>query len=194
MYTKRFWVDTETTGFYPKKHFAFQISYLIEEDNVILQRRTLELRPDRYDDYEFSRGAEAVHGYSRDRIISLPPEAEAIAALAGDLDMYGQGRLTPAGYNVDFDIRFIKALFERNKSLGQFSKYFDYLNCDVLQFVQACRVAGIISLPRIDLGSICRYLDIDTGGAHNSMADILCTKAVFDRLAGMSFKTGHAFE
>jgi DNA polymerase III epsilon subunit-like protein len=167
---------------------------LIEEDGAILQRRTLELRPDHHDKYEFSAGAEKVHGYSREKIISFPPESDVIAALASDLKLYGKERLTLTGYNVDFDVRFIKALFERNKSLGSFHNYFDYINCDVLQFVQACRIAGIISLPRIDLESVCRYLDIDTKEAHHSMTDILNTKAVFGKLAGMSFKPDHAFK
>jgi DNA polymerase III epsilon subunit-like protein len=188
-------VDTETTGLDTKRHFAFQVSYLIEERNVILHRRTLEFRPERYDLYEFSKEAEDIHGYSRDRIISLGPETAAFALLINDLKQYGKRRLTLAGYNINFDIRFLKALFDRNKAAnvrdpGAFYKYFDYMYFDILQFVQAYRIAGIIGLQHIDLESICRYFGINTEGAHNSMTDILNTKAVFDRMAGMIDRQG----
>ena len=190
MYSRRFWVDTETTGLDTQRHFAFQISYLIEENNVILRSRTLEFRPERYELYEFSKEAEDIHGYSRDKIISLQPEKTAFAVLLGDLKRYGKKRLTLAGYNINFDIRFLKAIFDRNKAANSldssaFYKYFDYMHFDMLQFVQAYRIAGIISLPHIDLESICRYFGINTEEAHNSMIDILNTKAVFDRMSGM---------
>jgi DNA polymerase III epsilon subunit-like protein len=182
MYTKRFWVDTETTGLNPKKHFAFQISYLIEENNALLHRRTLETRPDLYGEYEFSLGAEDVHGFTREKIISFLPEPQAMDILIDDLERHGGGRLTIAGYNVNFDTGFIKALFRRTGRQKEFNKYFDYLTCDVMQFVQACRVAGIISLPHINLESVCKHFGINTEGAHNSMTDILNTKVVFDKL------------
>jgi DNA polymerase III epsilon subunit-like protein len=189
VYIRRFWIDTETTGFDTKRHFAFQISYLIEEKNVILHRRTLELRPDQYDRYEFNKEAESIHGYSREQIISFQPEAAAFAILIDDLKRYGKKRLTLTGYNVNFDIRFLKAMFERSSMAGNtteiFYKYFDYMSCDILQFVQAYRIAGIIGLQHIDLESICRYFGINTADAHHSMADILNTKAVFDKMTSM---------
>lgn len=183
MYTKRFWTDVETTGLYPQKHFAFQMSYLIEEDGRVLHSRTLEMRPDRHGDYEFSGKAEAVHGFTREKIISFQPESEAVDLLVGDLEQYGKGRLTFAGYNVNFDAGFVKAMFYRLGRGNEFYRHFDRMNFDVMQFVQAGRVAGIVPLPHIDLESVCKYFGINTEGAHHSMTDILNTKAVFDSLS-----------
>jgi DNA polymerase III epsilon subunit-like protein len=146
------------------------------------------MRPDQYDLYEFSKEAENVHGYSREQIILFQPERAAFAALMDDLKLYGKKRLTLTGYNINFDIRFLKAMFERgseSKSGDSFYKYFDYMSCDILQFVQAYRIGGIIDLQHIDLESICRYFGINTANAHHSMADILNTKAVFDKMIGM---------
>jgi DNA polymerase III epsilon subunit-like protein len=185
MWTHRFWVDTETTGFSSKKHFAFQISYLMEADNRILLERTLETRPDNYESFEFSKEAEGVHGYSRTRILSLPPESEQYGLLLEDLRRYGENRWTLTGYNISFDVHFLKALFERRKPAGGkslFYQYFDYMPCDVMQLVQAHRVAGKLNLPGIGLEKVCAYFGISTTGAHNSLIDIINTKAVFDRL------------
>jgi uncharacterized protein YprB with RNaseH-like and TPR domain len=185
MYTRRFWVDTETTGLSSAKHFAFQISYLIEENNVILHSRTLELRPNDYEKYVFSKQAEAVHGYSRDKIVALQPETEALTALFQDLEQYGKDRLTITGYNINFDIGFIKAMLNRGGAASAFYKYFDRMHCDIMQLVQACRIAGIICLPHINLESVCRHFGIDTETTHHSMTDILNTRAVFNKITGI---------
>ncbi|AEF85483.1 putative exonuclease [Treponema primitia ZAS-2] len=194
MYTRRFWVDTETTGLDSRKHFAFQISYLIEENNRLLLERTLEMRPDNYKQFEFDSEAEDVHGYSKEKILSLPSESEQFGVLLEDLQQYGENRLTITGYNVSFDIYFLRALFARETALQdtrnesskqkakKFYDYFDYMHCDVMQLVQAYRVAGKLDLPSIELEKVCRHFGISTEGAHNSMADIVNTKAVFDRL------------
>jgi DNA polymerase III epsilon subunit-like protein len=186
MYTRRFWVDTETTGLDPREHFAFQISYLIEESGRILLRRTLEMRPENYTMFKFDKDAENVHGYFREKIIAFAPEAEQYQAFLADLRQFAKDRLTIAGYNIDFDIRFMRELFNRNNPDGTgekvFYSFFDYMPCDVLQLAQACRIAGKLDLPNIDLESVCRYFGISTEGAHHSMTDILNTKAVFDKL------------
>jgi DNA polymerase III epsilon subunit-like protein len=186
MYTRRFWVDTETTGLDSRKHFAFQISYLIEENNRLLLERTLEMRPDNYKQFEFDSEAEDIHGYSKEKILSLPSESEQFGVLLKDLQQYGENRLTITGYNVSFDIYFLRALFARNESSNRKAKkfydYFDYMHCDVMQLVQAHRVAGKLDLPSIELEKVCRHFGISTEGAHNSMVDIVNTKAIFDRL------------
>jgi len=79
-----FWTDTETTGLDSRRHFAFQISYFIAEGKKILIQRTLEMRPDNYDDFVFDSRAEDVHGYSRERILSFPSESEQYKVLIDD--------------------------------------------------------------------------------------------------------------
>jgi DNA polymerase III epsilon subunit-like protein len=186
MYTRRFWVDTETTGLDPKRHFAFQISYLIEENGKVLLDRTLEMHPDDHRTFEFTKEAERVHGYSRGEILSLAPESEQFGILLEDLRRFAGNRLTLTGYNIPFDIDFLQAIFTRCKpertGPNSFYKYFDYMYCDVMQLVQAHRIAGKLNLPSIELDKVCEYLGISTQGAHNSMTDIRNTKAVFDIL------------
>jgi DNA polymerase III epsilon subunit-like protein len=186
MYTRRFWVDTETTGLDARKHFAFQISYLIEENNTVLLKRTLEMRPENYEQFKFSGDAEKVHGFPKEKILSLPPEPEQYAVLLDDLRRFAEKRLTVTGYNVSFDIGFLEALFRRNNpgSSGKkvFYELFDYLYCDVMQLVQAHRIAGKLELPSIQLEKVCRHFGISTEGAHHSMTDILNTRTVFERL------------
>jgi DNA polymerase-3 subunit epsilon len=177
MYTQCFWIDTETTGLDARKNFAFQISYLIEEGGGILIRRTLEMRPQNYHLFKFDKAAEHVHGYSKEKIIALPDEAEQFKLLLADIENYRESKLTIAGYNVYFDIQFLKALFGRMKI--KMYNYFDRMPCDVLQLAQNCRVVGKLPLDDLKLGTVCGHFGISTKGAHNSMIDILNTREIF---------------
>jgi DNA polymerase III epsilon subunit-like protein len=179
---KHFWVDTETTGLDSRKHFAFQISYLIEEEGEILFKRTLEMRPDNYADFEFTAEAEQVHGFSKEKVIALAPESEQFKILLSDLDAYADKQLTICGYKIDFDIYFLKELFGRNAKWNLFYRYFYPMPFDVLQFAQGFRVAGLLNLPNLELETVCAHFAIDTSGAHNSMADIENTYTVYRRL------------
>jgi DNA polymerase III alpha subunit (gram-positive type) len=188
MYNRRFWVDTETTGLDSIKSFAFQISYFIEENNNILLKRTLELRPNNFDDFIFDTQSEKIHGYSKDRIIDMMPEEKAYKTLIDDLHDFSKNRLQIVGYNVAFDINFLFAFFDRNKLIhgkNLFYNYFDRQMFDVIQFVQGFRAAGMIHLDSIALDKVCNLFHINISGLHNSMFDIMATKQVFDKLASM---------
>jgi DNA polymerase III epsilon subunit-like protein len=195
MYTRRFWLDTETTGLDARKHFAFQISYLIEENNVILFKRTLEARPENHAQFEFSGEAGRIHGFSKEKILSLPPEPEQYAILIDDLRLFAGKRLTITGYNVSFDICFLEAIFKRvnagRSGKKVFYEFFDYMYCDIMQLVQAHRIAGKLDLPSIQLEKVCQHFGISTKGAHHSMTDILNTRAVFERLFGLDGNKPH---
>jgi DNA polymerase III alpha subunit (gram-positive type) len=186
---RAFWTDTETTGLDSRQHFAFQISYFIADRNKVLIQRTLEMRPDNYADFVFDPGAEEVHGYSREQIIAFPSEKDQYNILIGDLKSYAGDKITIAGYNVEFDIRFIKALFWRNKDpysrYSDYSTYFRPMPCDVLQLAQNHRIAGKLDLPNLQLETVCSHFGISTEKAHHSMTDILNTKRVFDILMGV---------
>ncbi|MDR3049514.1 MAG: hypothetical protein LBV16_06760 [Elusimicrobiota bacterium] len=190
MYKRRFWLDVETTGISAKKNFAFQMSYLIEEDNEILTKRTIEMRPDNYVNFEFDEKASKVHGYSKEQIISMQSEQSGYQTLISDLEIYAGQKLTICGYSVDFDIQFMRAVFYRNKPKGNprksglFYDYFDPMPFDIMQFVQGFRIAGVLDLDKIPLDKACCAFNISTEGAHNSMIDIIATKQLFDALKG----------
>jgi DNA polymerase III epsilon subunit-like protein len=126
---------------------------------------------------------------SNEEIISFPSEGEQYNILVDDLRLYAVDKFTITGYNIEFDIRFIKALFWRNKPLkSRYSGYFTWFHpmpCDVLQLAQNHRIAGKLNLPDIQLETVCSHFGIPTEGSHHSMTDILNTKRVFDKLMGM---------
>ncbi|MDR2489935.1 MAG: 3'-5' exonuclease [Spirochaetaceae bacterium] len=211
-----FWVDCETTGLDSRRHFAFQISYIITHNGITRTRRTLSTRPDNHQDFQFDAGARRVHGFSDADIIAMPPETEVFPILIHDLQTYAavpnntndafandiNGKFTIAGYNINFDIRFLKALFFRNaaffhnalftnaawdnsEKLG-FDRYFHGMPCDVMQLAQSFRMAGKLNLPNLKLTTVCGHFGFPTEDAHNSLADITNTKRIFDTLIGLS--------
>ena len=211
MFNTIFWVDCETTGLDSRKNFAFQISYIITQDGITRTSRTLSMRPDNYADFVFDAGARRVHGFSDAQIIAMPPESEVFPTLIQDLNTYAAGtdssndtndKFIIAGYNINFDIRFIKALFFRNAAFFHnallssidwenankigFYKYFHAMPCDIMQLAQNFRAAGKLNLPNLQLTTVSAHFNIPTGDAHNSLADITNTKRIFDTLMGNS--------
>ena len=190
---RQFWVDMETTGINARRSFAFQIAYLIEDDGEILAERTLEMRPERIDEFEITESARSVHRRSRDEIIAMPLESAQYLTLLDDLQKYGgekTEKMTVTGYNVAFDIAFIKALFARVHPDGAkaYWTYFSGLHCDVLQFAQGLRIAGLVDTPRLTLDALCRALGIERKGAHNAAVDVAHTRAVFYKLLEIARK------
>ncbi|MDR2509155.1 MAG: 3'-5' exonuclease [Spirochaetaceae bacterium] len=184
---RQFWVDTETTGLSARRNFAFQIAYLIEEDGEIAAARTLEMRPDCLEEFEISEGARRVHGRSRDEILAMPPESAQYRLLLDDLEKYQSRsgeKLTVTGYNAAFDIGFIKALFSRvhPEGLKAYYAYFSGLPCDVLQFAQGLRAAGLLEAPKLTLDALCGVLGIAREGPHDAAVDVAHTRAAFYKL------------
>jgi DNA polymerase III epsilon subunit-like protein len=186
MYTRRFWLDTETTGLDSRKSFAFQYGYIIEESGQVLVERALETRPEDAGNFIFEAGAEKTHGWPREKILALPSESEVFPQLMDDLKQYGENKLTLAGYNVDFDLRFFRSLFVRNNPekfhWSGFYNYFDGAPFDVMQFAQGCRVAGKLDVPNLQLETLCNHFGLDTATSHSAMTDIRNTRAVFGEL------------
>jgi DNA polymerase III epsilon subunit-like protein len=192
---RQFWVDTETTGFSARRHFAFQIAYLIEEDGKIIVERALEMRPDCVDAFEISEGARRVHGRSRAEILAMPAESVQYFVLRDDLEKFAGEKLTITGYNVSFDIGFIKALFLRVHPEGNnaYYTYFSALPCDVLQFAQGLRAAGLLEAPKLTLDALCGALGIPRAGAHDAAVDVAHTRAAFYKLLELAGRDRHVF-
>lgn len=92
------------------------------------------------------------------------------------------------GFNVSFDIGFLKAAFARHPSL----KYTDALShrgLDVMQMALWARVIGVVPETKdMKLTTLCDAMKIDTSGAHDSAVDVRLTfdlfKALYDALGG----------
>lgn len=175
------WLDTETTGLDPNKHFAIQLSYIGIIDNEIKFDNDLFLRPQYIENFQFSQEALDVNKRTKQEIEAFKFENEQIKILLNDLSK-NQYRYYIAGYNVNFDIEFLKAIFSRLHL--NMHDHFNYLYLDVLQLVINLKLAGKINPDNCRLQTILQYFDLikDVNTLHNAKQDIICTKLLYDFL------------
>jgi DNA polymerase III epsilon subunit-like protein len=80
-------------------------------------------------------------------------------------------RLTPAGHNVPFDLKFV---FEQLMRQEQWNKHCGYHTLDTVTLAGFFNSSGLIS-SKCNLVALCEYFAIPHKNAHNAMADTLAT-------------------
>ena len=175
------WLDTETTGLDPNKHFLFQLSYINTIDNNINFTNNLYMRPQYIENFQFSQDALLKNKKLEDEIKSYEIEDKQIKLFLNDLSK-NKYKSYIAGYNVKFDIEFLKAIFSRLHL--NMHDYFNYLYLDVMQLVLNLKLAGKINPENCKLGTVLQYFDLikDINTLHNAKQDIICTKLLYDFL------------
>lgn len=189
------WLDTETTGLEVTDSAAFELAFILVDGGKVICERCFFLNP-LNDTIKYHEEAGKVHGYSEQDIKSFPDEREQMPKIANFLeearelwqkDGSKSEKLVIAGYNVEFDIKYLKALLERNGY--KFEDYFSNIIADV--FVQVKRAGMQKALPYLPdrkLVTVAKHLGVNLENAHDALADIKATREV----AGKLYKLGVA--
>lgn len=175
------WLDTETTGVNPNKNFLIQLSYINTLDNQIKYDNDLFMRPQYIEKFEIEQSALDKNKITVEQIKNFELEEKQIKVFLNDLTTSGN-KYYLAGYNVNFDIEFLKAIFARQNLNLHY--YFNYLYLDVMQLVINLKLAGKINPENCKLQTILQYFDLikDISILHNAKQDIICTKLLYDFL------------
>lgn len=184
---KIFYLDLETTGTDPAKHGIIQIAYLVEIDGKEHQRGEFRVRP--FDFQSIEPDALEVNGVSVDDLAKYPQPNEVYQRLVNQVlqkyvDKFDKAdKFNIAGYNVGFDLQFLKQFFVNNGD-NYFGSWFNYDTIDplpVLRFFQPVN-PWIAGLPNKKLATVAKALGIDLDNAHDALPDILATKEIIDRI------------
>lgn len=175
------WLDCETTNTDPNAGFAFQYAYFGEENGNILFTNELKMRPRNIEKFELNPLAFQINKIDPEMLFTYELEESMLVKLQADLRPFS-GRFCVCGYNVGFDIEFLKATLFRNK-LNYFD-YFQYIHYDVMQLVRGLVVNNKINVPNIKLATIAEYFKLSFEKEHDAMADILVTKQINDIIMG----------
>ncbi len=189
------WLDTETTGIEVADSAAFELAFILVDGGNVVCERCFFLNP-LNDTIKYHEEAGKVHGYSEQDIKSFPDEREQMPKIANFLvearelwqkDGSKSEKLVIAGYNVEFDIKHLKALLERNGY--KFEDYFSNIIADVfVQVKKAGMQKALPYLPDRKLGTVAKHLGVNLENAHDALADIKATREVARKL----FKLGVA--
>ena len=174
---KVFYCDTETTGLNPQKNDIIQLGYIIEIDNQIREKGSINVQPFDYNNIESS--ALATHQISIEQMKTFDSPRVVYNELINILNKYinkydRSDKFIPAGYNVKFDIEFLQNFFIKNRD-KYYGAYFDYHFIDAMALLFLKRYAGKINLSNYKLATASKHYGIEIQ-AHDALSDIEATR------------------
>lgn len=115
-------------------------------------------------------------------IKKFPPEHKQFEKLLQFLDKHEISYETLAGYNVNFDMKFLGALMKRNNM--KYTNYFNYYEIDVYGFVK------YLELPTKNkqLSTVCDFFKVKLDNAHDALADIKATRELYVKMNKLYLK------
>jgi len=182
---KVFWFDCETTGVDSKRNAIIQLAYIVEIDGKRVDSGVFESSG--FTGCEISPKALEVNGYTTERIAGFAPEAALYAALIDLFSRYvdrfdKQDKFIAGGYNVDFDMRFLRELWARHGD-KYFGAWFAFGYIDPALIMRVFQYAGIFEeMPRMRLTDLAEHFGVNTKGAHDALADVHMTIEVVNRI------------
>ncbi len=182
---KILWLDTETTGLNPLVHGLREVGFIIEIDGVEEERGNLFINPFTYeravevDDYALSisnKTIEEIKTYDRSSFCFK----EFIKLMIKYINVNDKDDVfVIAGYNVGFDVGFIKEWFKDMDLGNDYKTLFHYKSLDVFPLVITLKHLRLIDTENDRLETICKYFNIPLD-AHNALSDIEATKKLYE--------------
>lgn len=191
------YIDTETTGLDPKKHGIIQIACLIVDDHKIIDEINLMIDPFSYkEDCLCDDKALEINGRTLEEIEHFPNSDEQLQIFLDFLAKHTvEDKLQIVGYNVDFDIKFIKEWF--GSCDIQYKDFFNHRTLDVLSLVRHCEYFDIFQIEDHKLATMLEHFD--SFAPHDALSDITATFFIHEKIrvlmsTGFDIEEEHIFD
>lgn len=181
------YIDTETTGLNVANCSIWQLAgYITDTSKNITESFDFKMRP--YRDGIVSEEAISKTGITQEQLDSFPSQSEtfnSFVSLIGkyvDLEDWNQ-RVIPIGYNVSFDLDFLRAWFAYNNSASLFSKNIYFPGIDVMYLSSYYLLGERHKMRNFTLSTVYEHvLHKKLQNAHNALADIDATKELLNTI------------
>lgn len=173
---KVFWFDCETSGLDEKKHGIISLAYCVEIDGEIKEKGELFSN---CEGKEIDDRALEINCFTRERIATFPSPhmmyLELTRIFGRYIDRYNkQDKFIAGGYNVQFDMKFLRQLWEDD----YFWSWFAFGVIDPSQILRFLEYAKGTRQAGGKLTEVAQSLGIEVENAHDALADIETTIAV----------------
>lgn len=183
---KVIYIDTETTGLEPKEHGIIQIAGFVEIDGQRVE--DFNFRCNILPNDVISDKALEINHKTREEIAAFQDPYLTKDLFTAMMKKYvnpydREDKFIMGGYNVKFDIDFLKAWFAK---MGDkyYNSWFDYHAMDVYP-IAVCALRNdpkTATLKDYKLVTVAAALGIPVTDAHDAMVDINMTKLVMDKI------------
>lgn len=178
-------VDTETSGVDEKLHSVLQvalIAYDLDSKQTLGTYSTFVNHPT----VNVQLAALKVNNIDLRTLSTLGiSPSDTCDKISEFVRTYGQGQLvTPIGHNVDFDLRFLKVLFEANKRRYPFA----FRTLDTCSTARFLIEAKLLPPTPCKLGDLVQLFQIpsDPTKLHGAIYDVELTVKVFEKLLAVA--------
>lgn len=171
------WIDVETTGLYSDKHDVVQLACIPVVGGQRQDFFNEFCQPKNWD--AIDDGAINSHGITRQMMRGFGSQEKLLDNLVNYLDQFGT-RFIIAGYNVDFDRRFIADMFSKCGRAEDFFRLFELNTHDVYKRVKT--VKNLIKTENHKLETLAKHYNVPIK-AHDAYSDINATIEVDKHVA-----------
>jgi len=180
---KTLYFDCETTGLNSVKNDIIQIAGIIEIDGKEVENFNIKIQPFSWENIE--QRALDVNNITIKQLKEFQEPniayQELISLFSKYIDKFDrEDKFIVCGYNVRFDIDFLKEFFIKNNNDYLFS-YLGRIK-DPMHIIDYLRTLNKVDVKSSKLIDVCDYFDIDIVNAHDAMADIIATKRIMEKL------------
>ena len=178
---KILWLDTETTGLYSKENAVIEIAAIIEVDDVVQDEFTIKMQP--HEGAKIEARALEVNGRTETEIEKFQTVKKGIAEFKSKLSDWvnkfdPKDKLVPAGYNIKFDLEFIREAFSQAGDKYGIGSWCFNSPIDVWSYVGRLISQNGLRLANYKLATLCEHFEIEID-AHNPVSDITATRELF---------------
>lgn len=173
------WVDVETTGLNSYRNGIIQLAGMVEIEGNIVEQFNYNVAPFPFDMIDMK--ALEVNGKTREEIQQYDKPAKVYKEFKDLVEKYANGtKLICAGYNVGFDVRFMKDFFGKNGDKAFFTN-FDYHTLDVMNSAMMYCHKKNVKLKNQKLVTVAEHFGINAN-FHDAMGDIVATREIYLRI------------
>ena len=174
-------IDLETTGADPALHSTIDIGAVLLDKKSLDELKSWSVLIKRQETNETSAYAMSLHGHTNDELQNgRDPEG----AVEEFLEFFGTNYIL-TGWNVGFDVQFLRALLRRTGRIGAFDEI-DYHRLDVWSTAQFLRSIGWLKSDISSLSCLCADLGLPRSQCHTGLEDARLTASVLRRLVEIS--------
>ncbi|MRS03101.1 3'-5' exonuclease [bacterium] len=178
---KILYFDTETTGLDEARNDIIQIAGIVEIDGQEMERFEFRIAPRPENEEFISQEALDIHGFALDDIKSWEkPNVihQQLNELFGKyVDKFNKAdKFYPAGFNVDFDLRFLRQFYIKCGD-KYFGSWFHAFPIDPLPVLRMLHAFGITTFENYKLSTVASEYGIELK-AHDALSDIEATREI----------------
>lgn len=192
---KKFYFDCETTGLLHWVHDIDQLSVMVDIDGEIVDEKNWLIVPYNFDAIE-SKALE-VQGRTVEELRTFEDPRQVFVELLTLLDSHVSkyvkaDKFTICGFNVDFDIGFLRQFFRKNGHKYYGSYFRNNVVVDPLYVVYFLVSHGVLpELKNYKLATVCEFFEIELK-AHDAFDDIRATRELDSLIAELMEEFIHA--